>query len=321
MSEARFNPGRYASIDIGTVTCRLLVADVMPDGTLVERARDREITNLGEGVDATGRLSEAAMGRVAAAMDRFLETLSAFTTDGSALEPTVIATSASRDAENADEFAALLASKGLALSIIPGEREAALSFLGATGDYEGESVLVVDSGGGSTEVVAGVAGETPAKAHSFNIGCRRVTERFLSDDPTGPICEESMERARIWMREEMRPYFDALRAEGHIPCRVIAVAGTATSAVSVRDAMVIYDRKRVQGSKVTKEDLDAVYGKLSVLPLDERSQVTGLDPKRAPVICAGFATLQVVLELAGVDSYTASETDILQGIILDAASR
>lgn len=319
MSEKTYQPGLYASIDIGTVTCRLLVAEITETGALIERARDREITNLGEGVDATGRLSDAAMGRVADAMARFQETVRAWSTGERPLEPTVIATSASRDAENADEFAAILASQGLTLSVIPGEREAALSFLGATGDYAGEHVLVVDSGGGSTEVVAGVAGEAPEAARSFNIGCRRITERFLSENPDGPVDEKAMESARAWMREEMAPYFEALRADGLIPCRMIAVAGTATSAVSVRDEMAIYDRSRVQGAPVSKADLDAVYAKLAALPLAERSRVTGLDPKRAPVICAGFATLQVVMELAGVDCYTASETDILQGIILDVA--
>ena len=150
-TESGFQAGRYAAIDIGTVTCRMLVADVDEAGRLHELDREYTITNLGEGVDATGVLKPAAMQRVADAVARFLDVLRGFATpEHPAITTRAMATSAARDARNADEFEALMAGLGVTLSVIPGEREAALSFAGASCDFRGERLLVVDIGGGST---------------------------------------------------------------------------------------------------------------------------------------------------------------------------
>ena len=147
--------GRYAAIDIGTVTCRMLVADIDGQGRLRELDREYEITNLGEGVDATGMLDPRAMERVAAAVGRYRRVLDSLSPAGSPpIQVTAMATSAARDAGNADEFAALLARLGVELAVIPGQKEAALSFKGASSDFPGERLFVVDIGGGSTEVVA-----------------------------------------------------------------------------------------------------------------------------------------------------------------------
>ena len=180
---------------------------------------------------------------------------------------TAVATSASRDARNADEFVALLAEEGITLSVVPGEREAALSFAGASCDFAGERILVVDVGGGSTELVAGQAGEAPVQAHSFDIGCRRVTEKFLEADPPS---DEELGRARAWIAAGMRPYFDDLRASGFAPERVVAVAGTATSVVAVHERMTKYDSSRVHRSVVGRPVLDEVYAQLAGVGLDER---------------------------------------------------
>ena len=175
--------GRYGALDIGTVTCRLLVADV-EDGRIIDVDKEYAITDLGVGVDATGRLSEAAIERVLACVDRYLEVLARYDTPEHPVRRLIaMATSASRDAANGPEFAARLAERGITLAVIPGSREAQLTFLGASSDFPGENLLVVDIGGGSTEVVAGRFGEDPVASHSFNIGCRRVTERFFHDDP------------------------------------------------------------------------------------------------------------------------------------------
>ena len=228
-AESGYKAGRYAAIDIGTVTCRMLVADVDEAGRLHELDREYAITNLGEGVDATGVLKPEAMRRVADTVARFLDVLRGLATpEHPAITMKAMATSAARDARNADEFEALLASLGVTLSVIPGEREAALSFAGASCDFLGERLLVVDIGGGSTEVIAGRAGGRPDRSHSFNIGCRRVTEKFFVTDP--PSAAE-LERARAWVEEDMRPYFDELRGAGFAPERLVAVAGTATTVV------------------------------------------------------------------------------------------
>lgn len=310
-------PGRYAAIDIGTVTCRMLVADIDEAGALHELRREYAITNLGEGVDASGVLRPEAMQRVADVVARYQAILDACEPeDGGGITVTAVATSASRDARNADEFVALLAEAGITLTVVPGEREATLSFAGASCDFAGERILVVDVGGGSTELVAGRAGEAPVQAHSFDIGCRRVTEKFLEADPPS---DEELGRARAWIAEEMRSYFDDLGAGGFAPERVVAVAGTATSVVAVHERMAEYDSSRVHRSVVERAVLDEVYAQLASVGLDERRRTAGLDPGRAPVIVAGLVILQVVLDLAGMPSFTVSESDILHGIVLEAA--
>ena len=307
---------RVAAIDIGTVTCRMLVADVDEVGRLRELTREYAIANLGEGVDATHRLKPEAIDRVAEIVERYLAKLKALcATEPEAIKPRIvaIATSASRDAENSTEFTSRLHNLGVDVRVIPGELEAALSFTGATAEFPGERVVVVDVGGGSTEVVAGSAGESPELAHSFDIGCRRITERFLASDP--PTADE-ISSARRWMRKEMEPYFGRIRAANPSYGRMIAVAGTATTMVSIRESMAEYDSGRVHKARISREDLDKIERRLATVPLAARKNVIGLDPGRAPVIVAGCLILQTIMDLLGTDSFTVSESDILQGIVL-----
>ncbi len=313
-----YKAGRYVSIDIGTVTCRMLIADVDADGHLSEVDREYAITNLGEGVDATGVLKSEAIERTIAAIAGFMAALEKFATPDHPVECVrAVATSAARDASNANEFASKLEGLGVQLSIIPGTREAALSFAGASCDFVGERLMVVDVGGGSTEVIVGMAGSTPERSHSFNIGCRRVTEKFLASDPP---TDEELAQARTWIADGMSSYFDELRLEGLTFTRLVAVAGTATSVVSVHEHMETYDSKRVHKSVIDRAALDEVYTTLRTVPLERRRKIVGLDPGRAPVIVAGMLILQVVLDLAQADTFTVSETDILHGCILDAAT-
>lgn len=305
--------GRYAAIDIGTVTCRMLVVDVGESG-LHELTREYVITNLGEGVDATGELKPEAIDRVVRAIDGFLAVRDSLSTpDHPVVRTVAVATSAARDARNAAEFAARLRERGIELSVIPGSREAALSFSGASIDFSGERLMVVDVGGGSTEVVMGTGGAEPLCAHSFNVGCRRVTEKFLASDPPAP---EELARARAWIREQMASWFADQAKEAALLERVVAVAGTATTVVSIRDRMETYDSSRVHKARVSRRELLEVYERLAALPLSARKKVVGLDPKRAPVMVAGLLILLEVLDFAGIDAFTVSETDILHGITL-----
>lgn len=305
--------GRYAAIDIGTVTCRMLVVDVNESG-LHELTREYVITNLGEGVDATGELKPEAIDRVVRAIDGFLAVRDSLSTpDHPVVRTVAVATSAARDARNAAEFAARLRERGIELSVIPGSREAALSFSGASIDFSGERLMVVDVGGGSTEVVMGMGGVEPVCAHSFNVGCRRVTEKFLASDPPAP---EELARARAWIREQMASWFADQAKEAASLERVVAVAGTATTVVSIRERMETYDSSRVHKARVSRQDLLEVYERLAALPLSARKKVVGLDPKRAPVMVAGLLILLEVLDFAGIDAFTVSETDILHGITL-----
>lgn len=306
--------GRYAAIDVGTVTCRMLVADVSAaaDGSpLVEPLlKEYAVTNLGEGVDATHHLSQAALARVAEAIDGFAAKLRELDVRGDLMENTlVMATSASRDADNSGEFAALMEERGFRLNVISGGTEAMMSFMGASSAFAGENVAVVDVGGGSTEVSVGVAGEEPTFSHSFDVGCRRVTERFWDGYPPSA---EALHAARGWIREQ----FATIAVATDAPFRMLAVAGTATSAVSIRERMAVYDSARVHGSVVTGVELRAICDALASMTLDELQHVVGLDPRRAPVIVAGMAILQEAMSALGQGSFTASESDILEGMIM-----
>lgn len=305
---------RIAAIDIGTVTTRLLVADVS-DAGLVEVARSTDITHLGEGLTASGRLSDAAMGRVSAVIARYADTMR----ENDVERFCAMATSASRDAENSAEFLALLAEHGIVPTVIPGEREARLSFAGATSDMEAEEgLLVVDLGGGSTElivgdvvVIDGVRGTEVVKARSIDVGSKRVTEMYLHHDP--PTASEIAD-ARAWVVTQLRPYFDGLREK---PQMMIALAGTATTLSAIRQELEVYDPALVHCSCLTGSELADLVEMLSAMPLAQRNSVPGLDPGRATVIVAGALILETIVALSGLDSALVSEHDILYGILLD----
>ncbi len=318
MTEPPSCSGRYAAIDIGTVTCRLLVADVDAEGRIREVFRDRDIANLGVGVDSSGRLAADAVERVGETIDRFASEINELQVQGAPVRVRAIATSAARDASNSDELVARLSRAGIELEIVPGEVEAALSFAGATSAFPGEKAVVVDVGGGSTEIIAGMAGEAPSIAHSFQMGCRRVTERFFEEDPPGAAL---VERASVWIAAQLVDYMENMHEEGYIPGHLIAVAGTATSVVSMREKMEVYDANRVHGAVVTRSDLDDLVHELQDMSLADREKIVGLDPQRAPVILAGLVILQQIMDIAPASEFTVSECDILHGIIADMVKR
>ena len=312
---------RIAAIDIGTVTSRLFVADVDAAGmrTVLRRS---VITNLGEGVDASGLLSPEAIERTVTTVAEYKRLIDECAADKPVDRIVALATSASRDADNAGEFVTRLHDRGIELTVIPGQREAELSFLGAASDFRDENLLFADIGGGSTELVWGRAntGDNPLvpevdihTRESFNIGCRRMTERFLKSDPPS---RDELVAAYSWARETLAPFF-----AGHaISCdRLVAVAGTPTSVVAVRDALVPYDSEKVHGAQVTRKEFDGVAQRMFELPLEQRMQVPGIQPQRAGVFPAGIVILTAVMDLADVSRFTASESDILKGIVLDAA--
>ena len=311
---------RIAAIDIGTVTSRLLVADVDARGVR-QVARRSVITNLGEGVDAAGELKPEAIERTVAQVAEYRRVIDECSKDAPVDRIVALATSASRDARNASDFVSRLSGIGVELSVIAGEREASLSFLGASNDFRDQDLLFADIGGGSTELVFGRAdGDggslvpelTLHDSHSFNIGCRRMTERFLAGDP--PTSAE-LSAASDWAHETLAPFFE----NGHTCERLVAVAGTPTSVVAVRDALVPYDSSKVHGVHVSRAEFDEVARRMWELPLAERMKVPGIQPKRAGIFPAGLVILGAVMDLAGIDGFTVSESDILIGIILDAA--
>ena len=304
---------RIAAIDIGTVTTRLLIADVAED-SVREVYRSTDITHLGEGLTSTGRLDPDAMRRVADVIGAYAARAAEYGVDHVA----AYATSASRDAQNGEEFRALLAARGIAPQIISGAIEARLAFAGATFEMEGEDILVADLGGGSTELVLGsvaheVVGRTEQieAARSIDVGSKRVTELFLHSDPPTPL---ELEEARAFATHELRPYFDGLRNR---PRTMVALAGTATTLSAIHQGLALYDAEKVHRSCLKGSDLADLLEQLATLPLEERLRVVGLDPGRAPVIVAGTLILEIVVGLAGLDSTLVSEHDVLYGILLD----
>lgn len=308
---------RIAAIDIGTVTCRLLIGDVVSGRIVHEVYRACEIVNLGIGVDKTGLLQADAIKRVCDQVAEYVRIIDAYSPD-KRMPIYAVATSASRDAANTSELIAALAEVGVHLTVISGTTEANLSFQGASLDFADEPLMVVDIGGGSTEIIVGPGTRQPRFVHSFDVGCRRVTERFLHGDPPTPAEQTA---ARSWIYDLFAPVFQQAQcAQAGLCNRIVAVAGTPTSVVSIREHMEVYDSRKVHGSVVSRQELQAVFDQLVALPLIQREHVVGLEPKRAPVILAGLIILDVVCELAHKDAFTVSESDILQGILLAASA-
>ncbi len=316
---------QYAVIDVGTVTMRLLVAGCDETG-LHERTRIIEMVHLGEGLQSTGSISTQALERAKHTLGHFKEIIATDEYEQGlapgSIHISAVATSAARDASNAQELESLFNSFGINLCVIEGAREAELSFRGVVSSFSDVlHPLVVDIGGGSTEVIFGDASSGIIRwAHSFDIGCRRVTDLFLQEDP--PAAEELL-AARSWICQQMRPLFNDMFAgnESVRPDVLIAVAGTATSLVSIREHMEVYDSARVHGSCVRQPEIEETLQYLATMNLQQRRQVVGLESGRAGVIVAGLIILDAVLELSGFKSYRASETDLLQGVVLDTYQR
>jgi exopolyphosphatase/guanosine-5'-triphosphate,3'-diphosphate pyrophosphatase len=308
---------RIAVIDIGTVTTRLLVADT--DGASVDEVvRRTAVTHLGEGLHASGRLSEAGIERVAASVGVFVDEAERL----GAESLLAIATSAARDASNGRAFVERIEREGVRPRIIPGATEARLSFSGATYRLDDDDILVADLGGGSTELVFGSAHDTAEgreieidAARSLDVGSSRVLDMFLASDP--PKAGE-LEAASAWVTDEMRPFFDALRSR---PRTLITLAGTGTTLSAVRQELAVYDPERVHLSRLTGGDVADLLGRLAAMPLEARRGVVGMDPARADVIVAGALILETIMALAGVDSTVVSEHDILYGLVLAEAQR
>ena len=295
---------RVAAVDLGTNTTRLLVADVV-DGRVDEVDARAEITRLGEGVDTRRRLLPLPIARTRNVLTdyrRLVESLGAERT-------LAIATSAVRDAENGEAFLGEVEwSYGFATRLVGGGEEAELTFRGVTSDTRLErSTLVVDIGGGSTElVVAGPDGI--GSRRSLDIGSVRLTERFFHRDPADPSDVAAC-----------ASHVDLTLPETLEVDEAIGVAGTVTSLAAIELELDVYDRDTVHGHRLTLETVERQIERLARMPLAERIHVAGLHPDRAPVIVAGAIIVRETLVRAGLDALTVSERDILHGIALEAA--
>ncbi len=301
---------RVAAVDLGTNSTRLLVADVV-DGRVNEVLRRLRITRLGEGVDLRRRLLPLPIARVRNCLSEYrreLETLGAERT-------LAFGTSAIRDAENGEAFLGEIEwSYGFSTRLLSGDEEAALTFAGVTGGRTlEEPTLIVDIGGGSTELVVGAAGGVELQV-SLDVGCVRLTERFLpSDPPTRAELEGCGRAVRALLAERVAERTRAAR-------RAIGVAGTVTALAALDLGLTEYDPDRIHGHALASASVDRQLERLAALPVAERRRVPGLEPERAPVIVAGAVILAEVLRHFGVDRLEVSERDILHGAALEAAA-
>jgi exopolyphosphatase / guanosine-5'-triphosphate,3'-diphosphate pyrophosphatase len=302
---------RVAVIDMGSNSTRLLVADV-DAGSVHELTRQTRITRLAQGVDATGELAPDAIDRVTAALADYRAEIDRL----GAERITAVATSAVRDARNGAGFLDGLRERfGFDARVLSGDEEAQLTFLGATAARQpsGAPVLVLDIGGGSTEFVAGVPGEPPRFHVSTQAGAVRQTERHIRADP--PPAEDLQELA-----SEVRGIIESAVPEDlrRSTAAGIAVAGTATSVASIDQQLDPYDPERVHGYRLQLAACERTLAMLAALPEDERRQVTGLHPDRAPTIVAGVAILIEAMRAFGLDAMETSEADILHGAALSS---
>lgn len=304
---------RVAVVDIGTNSTRLLVADVQDGGARVtELARRSIVTRLGEGVDATGRLGEEPMQRVFTVLDEYRRIID----EHGATATFAVLTSASRDAANGDAFVTTVRERyGLDAHVIDGDTEANLTFAGATSERprDGEEIVVVDIGGGSTEFIVGRDGDVDFHV-STQVGVVRQGERYLKHDPPE---HREMEAMADEVREIYRSAVpEELRAK---TTRGIAVAGTATQSAAIDLELEPYEAARVHGHVLELATLELLLARLAQMPLAERRRVVGLDPDRAPTIVAGVAMLIEALRAYGLDHVEVSEHDILRGAALALA--
>jgi exopolyphosphatase/guanosine-5'-triphosphate,3'-diphosphate pyrophosphatase len=294
---------RAAVVDLGTNSTRLLVADV-EDGAVHEIERRTNVTRLGDGVDRTGRLSDASMERVSEVLAEYR----ALIDELGAERVVAVATSAMRDADNGPGFQHRLNERfAIDARVIPGEEEAKLTFRGATAAREvgaGTETLVVDIGGGSTEYVIGRPGAEPRFHVSTRLGSVRQTERH------GEALDALAAEARRIVEEEVPA---ALR-EG--VDAGIAVAGTPTSLAAIDLELDPYDPERVDGHQLSLGAAEAILARLAAIPLDERREVTGLHPDRAPTIVAGTIILVQSMRTFGLSEIEVSEADLLHGAAL-----
>jgi exopolyphosphatase/guanosine-5'-triphosphate,3'-diphosphate pyrophosphatase len=300
---------RVAAIDLGTNATRLLVADV--DGERVEDVvRRTRITKLGEGVDARRILLAAPIARVRNVLTEYRREAEEL----GARRVLAVATSAVRDAENGEAFLGEVEwSYGFTTRLLSGDEEAALTLRGV-GPLE-PGTVVIDVGGGSTEFVVGADGEVSFFV-SVQAGVVRHTERFVAHDP--PQTEETQKLA-----EDVRARFaDALpETVREEVAAVIGVAGTATSVAAMDLALERYDPDRVEGFRAPLGTVEELLARLATMTEDERREVAGLHPDRAPTIVAGLVILLEALRALGVDEFEVSEHDILRGAALAAAGR
>ncbi len=302
---------RVAAVDIGTNSVRLLVADV--DGTsprdakVVPLDRRMRITRLGQGVDKTRALAPEAIARTTEVLREYRGVLD----DLGVTEVRATATSAARDASNRDEFfSAAHDALGVTPELLPGEEEAALSFLGATADLDAPApYLVVDIGGGSTEFVLGT--DAPTGLVSLDMGCVRITEQYLESDPPAPEeLSNAVAAVRDLVAEVPRVIPGAAEA-----ATLVGLAGTVTTVAAIEIGIPEYDPAQIHHFVLTHAAAEDVFRTLATETAAQRAHNPGLEAGRVDVIVGGTAVLVGIFRVLGFKEMLVSEADILDGLV------
>ncbi len=306
---------RVAAVDCGTNSIRLLIADVDPDrATLTDVDRRMEIVRLGQGVDTTGRLAPEALDRTLTALSGY----AALVRDQGAEAVRMVATSATRDAANADEFVRRVTEVlGTGPEVLSGDGEARLSFLGATaelGPQVPSPYLVVDIGGGSTEFVLGADGEVTS-ALSVDIGCVRMTERHLrADPPTGAQIAAATADIDAAITSAAA-VVDATQAR-----TLVGLAGSVTTVAGIALDLPGYDSARLHHTRISAAQVHEVTTRLLAQTRAERARIPVMHPGRIDVIGAGALILDRLMIQLGLAEVLVSEHDILDGIAWSIAT-
>jgi exopolyphosphatase/guanosine-5'-triphosphate,3'-diphosphate pyrophosphatase len=300
---------RVAAIDIGTNSVRLLVAEVTagdPGASLVTLDRRMRITRLGQGVHASHRLAPDAIERTLTVLREYRGVID----DLGVEHVRATATSAARDSENRDEFFGPATEVlGQSPELLSGEEEARLSFLGATTGLDAPGpFLVIDIGGGSTELVVGTT--EPEALRSLDVGCVRITEQWLESDPPAP---EELSNAVSAVRDELA---DVVREIPSIrdAATVVGLAGTITTVAAIEQGLPEYDRDRIHHFRLTRTAAEEVFRTLAIESAEERRHNPGLEAERVDVIVGGVVVLVSIFRTLDLDEILVSEADILDGL-------
>ncbi|MQA99194.1 MAG: exopolyphosphatase [Actinobacteria bacterium] len=298
---------RVAAIDVGTNSTRLLVAEAVGNGF---RPIDRRmtITRLGEGVDRTRALSDEALQRTFSTIAEYAAMCGEYGVE----RLKVTGTSAVRDARNRRLFfEGVRRLTGAEPHVLTGDLEARATFSGVISDLPpGEPVVVVDIGGGSTELIVG--GMEPERLVSLDMGCVRLFEKHLASDPPAPAELDAL-------RDDVRKTLRGVREHLDVPrgSRLVGVAGTVTQLATLKAGVPVYDPDVTHHAVLTHGDVRLLAKRLESLPFEKRKRVRGLDPGRVDVIVAGAEILLVVMDAFDLPEVTVSEKDILDGIVLE----
>jgi exopolyphosphatase/guanosine-5'-triphosphate,3'-diphosphate pyrophosphatase len=314
MTEPRQHRRRFAGIDIGTLTCRLLIADLASGHPLTELRSDRRILRLGEGVDQTKRLSVSAMDRVIQCLEEWRNVIDGYHVEATA----VVATSAVRDAVNRDEFLERVKCEaGFEVEVISGEEEARRTLLGIRSGLPAEvtDMLALDIGGGSTEFILDRPGQKPI-VQSIDIGVVRLCERVLCHDPP---TDEEVRHAYEWVTRETKAAVANMGDYRQVT--FVGTAGTITSLAAMAQKLPTYEPARIHNYRLTLEAIRELEQTLLSRTNAERVGLPGLEKNREEVIASGSIIIRTIMETLEREECLVSDLGLREGVLIDLGIR